>query len=434
MTTSERTPPWMQRALRERGTTERPGAAHNAKIVAYYAAVGHAGIKRDEVAWCAAFAGAMLERSGIASSRSLMARSYARWGQRLKRPRRGCIVVLSRTTNPALGHVGFFLRETATHVVLLGGNQANAVNERRYAKARVVAYRWPRPANVRKTPPLDEAFEHALEHVLRFEGGYSDHAADPGGPTFRGVTIGLLADHLGSRLRDWRRSTLISGVKALDPGQVRTIYRTQFWVPISAHRLPAGVDLMVFDAAVQHGPRRAIKMLQRAVAVDDDGEIGPITRAAIAAHVPAKIVSAIGEDRRRFYRSLKHFIHFGRGWMRRLDATIAQGLERANHASAPGPVDNVSPVKEPTLMEKNKKWWAESLTLWGTFITALATVLPIVAPLLGLDITSAMVEQFGDAVATLIQAVGGVVGTALAIFGRLRATTALSQKLVQVKL
>ena len=85
-------------------------------------------------------------------------------------------------------------------------------------------------------------------------------------------------------------------------------------------------------------------------------------------------------------------------------------------------------------MEQSKKWWAESLTLWGTFITALSNVLPIIGPFIGLDISSAMIEQFGEAVARLIQAFGGVSGTVLAIVGRMRASSSLTQRVVNVRL
>ncbi len=428
-------PQWMRLARRDVGTRERPGAEHSQTVLDYFKDVGHSGIRNDETAWCAAYVGSCLERAGIRSTRSLMARSYSKWGQALSKPRPGCIVVLSRTRSPIYGHVGFFVRETDDYVVLLGGNQSNAVNEKRFAKSRVVAWRWPSPRDVRMMKPQTESFEKALDHVLEFEGGFSDHHADPGGPTFRGVTIGLLASHLGTRISNWRRARLVNGIKGLKSRQVRMIYWQHFWKTTSAAQLPPGVALMVFDAAVQHGPRRAIRMLQRAVGVDDDGEIGPITRAAVARTSAREVVRSIGQARRAFYRSLKHFEHFGRGWMRRLDATIERGLARAD--SAPAPIEKSprqSNQKDIEEMNNEKKWWMESLTLWGTFITAMSTVLPIIGPFIGFDISATMIEQFGDAVARLIQALGGVTGTFMAVVGRMRANAALTQRMVNVKL
>jgi hypothetical protein len=80
------------------------------------------------------------------------------------------------------------------------------------------------------------------------------------------------------------------------------------------------------------------------------------------------------------------------------------------------------------------KWWASSITIWGAIITALSTVLPIVGPLLGLDIPPELVPQFGDQVVLVAQAIAGLAGTILTIYGRARATTALQRRQVTVNL
>lgn len=80
------------------------------------------------------------------------------------------------------------------------------------------------------------------------------------------------------------------------------------------------------------------------------------------------------------------------------------------------------------------KWWGESMTIWGVIVTAAATVLPVVGPLLGLDITGEMVRQIGQQLTEVIQALGGVIGTLVAIYGRMRATQPITRKLVAVKL
>jgi hypothetical protein len=76
------------------------------------------------------------------------------------------------------------------------------------------------------------------------------------------------------------------------------------------------------------------------------------------------------------------------------------------------------------------KWWASSMTIWGAVITALTAVLPVVGPLVGLDIPPELIRQIGDQVVVLAQAAGGVVGTILTIYGRVRATTALERRQV----
>ena len=102
-------PRWLELAWADLGVAEAPGAANNPRVVRYYADAGHPEVTADEVAWCAAFVGACLERAGVASTRSLMARSYLAWGEALDEPRTGAIAVLSRGSDPSLGHVGFLI-------------------------------------------------------------------------------------------------------------------------------------------------------------------------------------------------------------------------------------------------------------------------------------------------------------------------------------
>lgn len=74
------------------------------------------------------------------------------------------------------------------------------------------------------------------------------------------------------------------------------------------------------------------------------------------------------------------------------------------------------------------KWWGHSLTIWGTIITTLSTVLPVLGPALGLNITGDLIRQLGENVVVLAQAVGGVAGTVMAIWGRIRATQPIERR------
>lgn len=125
-------------------------------------------VLHDSEAWCAAFVGACLELAGYRSTRSLSARSYAKWGEALSQPEPGCVAVLWRLPKGSNnGHVGFFLREEGDQIVLLGGNQSDSVSEQSYPKDRLLAYRRPEgkligPAfsplirNIAQIAPADE--------------------------------------------------------------------------------------------------------------------------------------------------------------------------------------------------------------------------------------------------------------------------------------
>lgn len=87
----------------------------------------------------------------------------------------------------------------------------------------------------------------------------------------------------------------------------------------------------------------------------------------------------------------------------------------------------------PDATPTDAKWWGQSVTIWGAIITALSTVLPALGPALGIDITADLVHQLGEQVMQTVQAIGGLIGTILTIYGRARATQPLAQRQMTVK-
>lgn len=79
----------------------------NGAIMSFFQIVKALDAPNDEVPWCAAGVGADLERVGIPSTRSLMAKSYLYWGTQLARPAVGAVAVFDRPPDPSLGHVSF---------------------------------------------------------------------------------------------------------------------------------------------------------------------------------------------------------------------------------------------------------------------------------------------------------------------------------------
>lgn len=129
-------------AFREYGVTEIKGAADNPKIVEYFKESGHSWVKDDETAWCSAFVNYIARKAGAVSSGKLNARSWVNVGAPVDTPELGDVVVFWREKRTSWkGHVGFFIRETDTHVYVLGGNQGNRVCISAYPKYRVLTYR-----------------------------------------------------------------------------------------------------------------------------------------------------------------------------------------------------------------------------------------------------------------------------------------------------
>lgn len=164
-----------------------------------------------------------------------------------------------------------------------------------------------------------ERFDRCLGAVLRFEGGYSDDARDRGGPTNVGVTLAALSEALG-------RQASLAELRALTPHTAAPLYRRYYWAPTRCGQLAPGLDLMVFDAAVNMGPRTAVALLQTALGVAADGVQGAATLAAAAAADPAAAVEAVARLRTLRYRRLEGFAAFGEGWMRRLETMRLQAL------------------------------------------------------------------------------------------------------------
>lgn len=135
-------PNWLTIARTQLGQKEVKGDKDNPEIMKYYKAAKQGGIKHDETAWCSAFANWTMRSDGYAPTYSLLARSWLKWGKACL-PKLGAIMVFTRGDNPTFGHVGFYVGETATHYLILGGNQSNAVTITKIVKSRLLGARWP---------------------------------------------------------------------------------------------------------------------------------------------------------------------------------------------------------------------------------------------------------------------------------------------------
>lgn len=155
-------------------------------------------------------------------------------------------------------------------------------------------------------------FDEALDIVLRWEGGYCDDPRDPGGATNMGITHRTLAD--------WRGAPVTKlDVENLTRAEAAAIYAGRYWARVRAAELTPGLDLMVFDAAVNQGPSRAVQFLQRAVGVKPDGIFGPATLAAASRWAQTDPIGSIKEVaayRAVHYAALDKAFHLG--WYRRL--------------------------------------------------------------------------------------------------------------------
>lgn len=432
---SQDQPAWLALAWAEFGQHELPGSAANPRIRDLYADAHHPETTSDEVPWCAAYVSACVERSGMRSTRSLRARDYLSWGTSLDAPRFGAIAVLSRDPDPNAGHVAFYIGQTESHLILLGGNQSNAVTVQEFPKSRLLSLRWPEASATplpAATPPVaapNLIFEQALTHVLEMEGGYTNDPADPGGPTNFGITLADYARFTKTPGTAANREALTYALQHIALADVRAIFLDDYWLPSGCPQLPPALAVFHFDTAVNMGTGTAIRMLQTALGCHIDGELGPQTIAAAARANAAKSLAAYADLRRRRYRTLAGFPRFGRGWLSRVDTTLSRALAQittGNTAMTSEPAPSTAPAAEP-------KWWGQSLTIWGALVTGLAAVLPAVGPAFGVNVSPSTVHTAADQIMGIAQAVMGLAGTLAAIYGRTRAVQPLIQRTVTLK-
>jgi len=188
---------------------------------------------------------------------------------------------------------------------------------------------------------MKENFDFCLDHVLKSEGGWSDHQDDPGGATMKGVTLITFRRFYGA---DKTKQDL----RQISPGELSHIYRTGYWDKCLGDDLPGGVDLTVFDGAVNSGPGRSVKWLQAAVGAAQDGLIGPDTISKTRAGDGVSVIHGICDQRLAFLKALPTWPSFGNGWQRRVEGlrrdAVALFLGNAPDDTAPRKQINTNTV------------------------------------------------------------------------------------------
>ena len=154
-------------------------------------------------------------------------------------------------------------------------------------------------------------FDTAFERLIGHEGGYVDHPNDPGGATRYGVT-----EHVA------RAHGYTGHMKEFPLDLAKKIYRTTYWDAVRAEDCPADVRFDLFDAAVNSGPAQAVKWIQRAVGVADDGKIGPKTLLALKMADGPATSARFNGHRLAFLASLPTWATFGKGWARRIASNL----------------------------------------------------------------------------------------------------------------
>lgn len=144
-------PAVIKRARRDLGQKEIPGPDANPVIMSFWRHVDYKPPAGDETAYCSAAMCAWHEEVGIPGTRQPNARSWERWGQKVAKPKPGCVAVEWRESPDSWkGHVTLYLgpgSKPGTYMAL-GANQEDSktgvditIQER--SLSRVLTFREP---------------------------------------------------------------------------------------------------------------------------------------------------------------------------------------------------------------------------------------------------------------------------------------------------
>lgn len=134
-------PRWLTRARAFVGLREVPGKG-TAPAIRRWLGELKAWWSDDETPWCGTFVAAVMRAEGHELPRAwYRAKAWLDWGDDIREPAVGAVVVFDRKGG---GHVGFVVgNDEAGRLMVLGGNQGNAVTVAPFDRSRVLGYRWP---------------------------------------------------------------------------------------------------------------------------------------------------------------------------------------------------------------------------------------------------------------------------------------------------
>lgn len=162
-------------------------------------------------------------------------------------------------------------------------------------------------------------FDQILTNLLISEGGYQDDPKDSGnhlfdgrqGCTIFGVTQAAWEAYVGHKVSN-------ADMRSLTKEKISDFYRKKYWDVCQCDALPTAIDYLVFDFSVNSGPGTAIKRLQESVNCTSDGIVGPRTLQYINSFNTTDLINKYSAAKEVYYKSLKSFPIYGKGWLNRV--------------------------------------------------------------------------------------------------------------------
>ncbi len=167
-------------------------------------------------------------------------------------------------------------------------------------------------------------FLQAFKELIGHEGGYKCEATDRMDWTGGRINVGKL---VGTKYGISAGTYPHLDIKNLSLAQAQEIYKRDWWDRFKGDLLPYELAFQIFDSEVNHGARMGVKFLQRALGLDDDGVLGKVTLATVAANDEDKIIMRFLAVRLKFFTDLSTWDTYGRGWARRVANNLLMATE-----------------------------------------------------------------------------------------------------------
>lgn len=174
-------------------------------------------------------------------------------------------------------------------------------------------------------------FEIAEAETGRFEGLYANNPADRGGETYAGIARKFWPNWSGWKQIDHIKATHGKSAPVINKfakadhllhKNISAFYKANFWDVNSLDKFEdQQIANSVYDFGVNAGTKKAAKVLQQVLGIEQDGVIGPKTIGIINAYKFRQTHFSYNELRRQYYLKLaqnptQH--QFLKSWLSRL--------------------------------------------------------------------------------------------------------------------
>lgn len=165
-------------------------------------------------------------------------------------------------------------------------------------------------------------FDMAFDRLIGHEGELSLDPKDSGNWTGGAPGKGELK---GSKYGISAASYPNEDIKNLTLARAKMLFRRDFWDRVNADKLVDGAAYQLADFAYNSGPETAVRYLQRAIGVADDGRWGPVSQAALDAMTETDLIMLLNGERLDFMTRCSGWVNNSRGWARRIAQNLRYG-------------------------------------------------------------------------------------------------------------